>query len=282
MRILGVHGVGNYRPGEPPEQAAGHLSSIWATALGPSTDAPAVRVAYYADLLRHPGRQGGADSLDVLDDFEQELVQAWLDELELPEGVAAGPGTWPLRQAVAWIARTRFPGKKGTEWFVATFFREVAAYVRDPDGPQRAAARARVTTAIAEHRPQVVIAHSLGSVVAYEALWELPETPVELLVTLGSPLALPHAVFPRLQPAPQQARGARPPGVRRWVNLADPGDLVALPPGGIRRGFADVDTDEHTVIHGFDFHLVKNYLASAGLRRALRDQAAGQAGAGDG
>jgi hypothetical protein len=65
-------------------------------------------------------------------------------------------------------------------------------------------------------------------------------------------------------------QGRRPPGVRRWANIADVGDLVALPPRGLSRSFGGVDTDEEVVIHAFDFHLVANYLASARLGEALR------------
>jgi hypothetical protein len=277
MRILGVHGVGNFRSGHSPEQAAELLARIWAKNLTPVPKAtPAldgslrVAVAYYADLLQRPGRQGEGD-LDRLDDFESELVQAWVQAIRVPDAVAAGRATAPLRQVLAWLAKSRGLGRPATEWFVALFFREVAAYLRHVDGPARIAARRRVSAAIAAHRPRVVIAHSLGSVVTYEALWAHPQLTVDLLITLGSPLALPHAVFHRLQPAPVALRGSRPPGVSRWVNIADPGDLVALPPQGVERQFDGVDQDQPKTapIHAFDFHKAANYLASPQLRTVL-------------
>ncbi len=52
--------------------------------------------------------------------------------------------------------------------------------------------------------------------------------PADLLVTLGSPLALPGAVFGRLQPRPALAVGLRPANVRRWVNISDNGDPIAI------------------------------------------------------
>jgi pimeloyl-ACP methyl ester carboxylesterase len=99
-------------------------------------------------------------------------------------------------------------------------------YLNDP--AQRAQARHIVAEAIAGRRPDVVIAHSLGGLVAYEALWERPDLSVDLLVTLGAPLGL-DAVFDRLEPAPVDGRGRRPPGVRRWVNLAGTDDPLAVP-----------------------------------------------------
>jgi hypothetical protein len=271
MRIVGVHGVGNYRAGEPPDQASVHLSRIWRTSLNAgSRQVQELAVAYYADLLRGSGRQSAVIDLNDLDDFELELLQAWLGQLDMPDGVAAGWGTWPPRQAVAWLARTRFPGKTATEWFVATFFREVAAYLRHDNHHYRTLVRDRVAEVIAAHQADTVVAHSLGSVVAYETLWAHPGLAVRTLITLGSPLALPHAVFPRLDPAPRNERGRRPPGVRCWINLADPGDLVAIPAYGVSRKFDGVDLDEHTVISAFDFHMAKNYLASASLGRVLQ------------
>lgn len=278
MRILGVHGVGNFRTAQSHDEAAGQLAGIWSGALSRSVPRrfgeaqdrrEEVAVAYYADLLRRQGSQG-PDVLDSLDDFERDLVAWWLDACGLPDATAAGRATAPLRQALAWLARTRGLGQPATEWFVTVCFREVAAYLR---GPARQQVRSRVADALAAHQPTVVIAHSLGSVVAYETLWEHPELSVELLVTLGSPLALPHAVFPRLQPAPIDEKGQRPPNVGCWVNLADPGDLVAIPPGGIKRCFDGVQDPRDQPIHAFDFHKAANYLGTPQLRTLLQKYA---------
>ncbi|MET8824309.1 hypothetical protein ABZX40_07080 [Streptomyces sp. NPDC004610] len=99
------------------------------------------------------------------------------------------------------------------------------------------------------------MAHSLGSVVAYEVLCENPGWPVTELVTVGSPLGLP-LMHGRLSPLPVQARGAWPGGVVRWTNVADPGDIVALvaalaprfesgPAGGV---------DDRTISNGARMH----------------------------
>lgn len=276
--IVGVHGIGNFRSGTQPHEAARILGEEWRARLagalggaGADGSGPEVSMAYYADVLRRPGRQGTSNDLDDLDPSEVEFAHQWLEAFDLPVGVAAGKPTIGLRQAVDTIARMRLLGSPATRWFVALFCREVHAYLKSPDSRARVAVRARVTDALENTSARVVIAHSLGSVVAYEALWARPDLEVDLLVTLGSPLALPHAILPRLWPAPFDGRGARPPGVARWVNLADPGDIVAIPPGGIGRTFEGVDIDEHTIIDTFDFHLAKNYLAHQRLGAILRD-----------
>jgi pimeloyl-ACP methyl ester carboxylesterase len=122
--------------------------------------------------------------------------------------------------------------------------------------------------AITESRPDVLVAHSLGSVLAYETLWAHPKLSVGLLVTLGSPLAMPGVVFDRLRPAPAGGLGARPPGVGRWLNFADVGDLVAVPRSLADR-FAGVERDAEITMPDWRFHGVTRYLASPAIREVL-------------
>jgi pimeloyl-ACP methyl ester carboxylesterase len=153
------------------------------------------------------------------------------------------------------------------------FFREVAAYLHSDNHSARLAAREEVANRIAQHRPRIVIAHSLGTVITYEALHAHPELEAELLLTLGSPLALPRAVFDRLLPRPVDGLtgrvGACPEGVDRWVNVADPGDPVAIPPC-LARAFHGIALDLTTTVHaGSGFHHAKNYLSSAATAAIL-------------
>ena len=89
-----------------------------------------------------------------------------------------------------------------------------------------------MTAAIADDT-RVIVAHSLGSVVAYEMLFTLPHRPLGALVTLGSPLGLRNLIFDRLRPPPAvgpqngHLKGSWPP-VRMWANVADAGDIVAV------------------------------------------------------
>ena len=111
--------------------------------------------------------------------------------------------------------------------------------------------------------PRVVLAHSLGSVVGYEALVAYPHIEVELFLTLGSPLGL---VFDRLDPGD----GRAPSGVKRWVNLADRGDLVAVPAGGVAARFHGVEQHRDVNVHWADFHLARHYLQTPAVADLLR------------
>ncbi|THC40890.1 serine peptidase [Streptomyces sp. A1499] len=267
MKIVGIHGIGNHRPGEVPETAARNLSAAWSRHLGAE-----VEVVYYADLLRDRGGQSDdASDLEDLTEAEEETVR----ELLGAQPAASSPGRVPqglltavLRDGIADLAESWACPEWLMEWFMVRFAKEVAAYQRR--GPARDAVQQRLREALDRHRPDVLIAHSLGSVVAYETLYHDGTPPVPLWVTVGSPLALPKAIFDRLHPSPEAGRGARPPQVVRWANLADPGDPVAIPVKGVSQRFAGVDSDEHHVVHqGFKFHHAESYLKSAGLAHVL-------------
>ncbi len=80
----------------------------------------------------------------------------------------------------------------------------------------------------------LLIGHSMGSVIAYDALWELWHVEgrrerLDAFLTLGSPLGMRFAQR-RLLGA--RERGARkyPGNIRRWLNVVAEGDLAALDP----------------------------------------------------
>ncbi|MDO0938980.1 hypothetical protein QQY66_47420 [Streptomyces sp. DG2A-72] len=269
LAVVAVHGVGYRDARATADQVrAGHIQS-WtrhlANGLGIETARLALDFAYYAHLL-YPGPivQGPQED-ELRDPLARELMAAWLAELGAPRPVAQGALTMPVRYVASWVAEKFSLDGRLTELFIRVFFREVATYLADVDSPARAAVREEVATRIAKHRPRVVLAHSLGTVVTYEALHAHPELQVELLVTMGSPLALPHGVFDRLVPGPTGAPsarfGVRPAGVARWVNIADPGDPVAIPPR-LARAFTGISEDLTDPIHPtFGFHHAKNYLS---------------------
>ncbi len=271
-RIVAVHGIGNYRPHQTPEDAAEFLRTTWTRSLREPAE---MHAAYYAHLLRPSGRQSsggsqpdGAD-LDGLDGPQAAMLADWLTAYGVPEQAIQGRVTRAMRQELSWVAERSGKPFNGLLRFMARFVREVAWYLEHPE--RRSAARDHVAATIARVRPRVIVAHSLGSVVTYEALWHATDLvpPVELLVTVGSPLALPGAVFDRLEPEPVAGRGRRPPSVERWVNIADVGDLVAIP-RLLTRAFDGIEEDIETSIAPVDFHTLGNYLSCEAMGKSLR------------
>ena len=284
--VVGVHGIWNYgyfsRSAGSLAAAREAIGLDWARWLAPglgrqdvAIPAPmSVPVAYYADCLDRGVAQGPDDDPNLLPPLAQKFLVEWVQGLRdqsAPGGqaadiVAAGYPTWPVRQAADWLTQ-RFGDT--ARWLVTVLVSDLAVYFDPDQAHRRQAARHRVAEAIGLHRPRVLIAHSLGSVVAYEALCADPALRVELLVTLGSPLGMPRVVFDRLEPAPCHGRASRPPGAVRWTNIADVGDPVAVPAGGLQPCFDGVDTDATESIAMFDPHTAKSYLACAALGTTL-------------
>ncbi|MFH8500521.1 serine peptidase [Streptomyces coeruleorubidus] len=276
LSIVAVHGVGYHNRRATSDQVRAAQRSHWTQHLAKGLGLPTSRLnldfAYYAAALNTgPMAQGPVDAEELEDPLATELLAEWLEGLEAPRPVALGALTLPLRYAASWVAEKFSLDGQLTQLFIRLFFRELSVYLRADDGRARAA-REEVATCIAQHRPRVVTAHSLGTVVVYEALHAHPELRVELLLTLGSPLALPRAVFDRLTPRPAGSPvplGARPACVDRWVNIADPGDPVAIPPR-LSRAFTGIALDLTTPIHAaFGFHHAKNYLACSATAATL-------------
>ncbi len=80
----------------------------------------------------------------------------------------------------------------------------------------------------------LLIGHSMGSIIAYDALWELWHEEnnrgrVDLFLTLGSPLGM-RFVQKRLVGFHEKNARRFPGNIRRWKNVATQGDLTALDP----------------------------------------------------
>ena len=99
----------------------------------------------------------------------------------------------------------------------------------------RALLAAELQSAWAAGDRVLLMAHSLGSVIAWDTLWQLShvaspgraDAGIDLFLTLGSPLG---TRFVRRRLLGAKASGARryPQGIHRWRNLAGLGDLTAL------------------------------------------------------
>jgi hypothetical protein len=156
------------------------------------------------------------------------------------------------------------PGASGATLAVVTH--DVYQYLRNPG--VRDVIDSGVLGALQENRPTVVVAHSLGSVVAYNILRrEVPKPcwSVPLLVTVGCPLAV-RVIARSLAPLNR-------PLIGDWVNAADPRDIVALWPleaprfpltQAIRNKW---DVDNHTD----NRHGIEGYLDDIEVARWIHD-----------
>ncbi|MFF8532318.1 alpha/beta hydrolase [Streptomyces sp. SAS_267] len=259
-RLVFVHGIGG--PRQPATELAtwlralgdgaglaGHSRHVSDLVGGRSADC---RFAYYGDLLGLGSAQSGEASLDeqealgvrelLLESIaERSTATAEDDELHVlrharaqltPEGTPQGLGSVARQVLGAANTLLALPGvRKLGGWAGAGLMvgqlRQVTRYLgrAEPDESGTtldSRIRRRVRQSFDPTGPTIVVAHSLGTVVAMEALRSY-DGPVPLLVTLGSPMGLRGTVRDRMRPQPLQV----PESVDAWLNFWDRDDLVA-------------------------------------------------------
>jgi hypothetical protein len=211
------------------------------------------------DLKAHGGPNAAeADYLSFQAEFAQNLAsKAGITDSEIEaqqlgdEPKAHGPQNWAWVIAIARAIDARYPALSAgtTERFIRdvylyTHFRQVQSAI---DGIVRDA----ITT-----EPCVVIAHSLGSVVAYNVLRnDQRSLVVPLFTTIGCPLGV-EAVRKKLAPL-TSLRSAKV-----WYNAFDLHDIVALNPLDQTSFNVDPPVENYSGVNNFtdNHHGIEGYL----------------------
>lgn len=220
--IVGIHGLAN-KPEKPL------LKEWWEKAL-------------LEGLQRNQGRTSGSIAFDLC--YWADIRYPKPDDNPEPYVPAKGTGPLPKHKDGWFDAATALVGDtldSSLDWAKRYFdfddladmvlrkkLPDLAAYYDDQG--QREAMRKRLTETVGKHRGKriMVIAHSMGSVIAYDVLrgWGKQDTNfrVDHLVTIGSPLGLPQ-VKHKIREENDLVR--TPTVVRKWTNFTDRRDLVA-------------------------------------------------------
>lgn len=141
--------------------------------------------------------------------------------------------------------------------------RDVHRYVRDDNGIAEATRRLLaipLTAAWQSGRPVLLIAHSMGSMIAYDTLWKLSHTvddkpQIDMLMTMGSPLGQKY-VRQRLLGAKLSGDDRYPTNIGQWLNFAAVGELTALD-RNLRSSFAPMLADD--LVESLEDYIVHNY-----------------------
>ena len=284
--IVGIHGIAQqFRGGY-------HLGTVWFNAIRDGLAAAGYRVradalapgdlkvAYFGDLFRPPGAMAPQEppfsAENVQPGPERDLLTelyraAVIQDPSLgPPTGAMGPGTAGVQVMLERLLRSRTFARVAQRAFIGNL-KQVTAFLSDRS--MKELVLGRIHEEVGDGT-RVLIGHSLGSVVAYEYVCRYRPRSVELLVTLGSPLGIPKLVFDRLTPVPADGRGAWPGTVGRWVNVADPNDVIALckqlaglfPAPSQGKG-----VDDRLVNNGDQPHAIDRYLNARQTGSALAD-----------
>lgn len=246
-RIIGVHGAFHQLWG-PHE-----LANRWVPAIrdglwhvNAALDPSDVEIAFYGDLFRANTTDGRRSDEELLEVAEDAGLTEVIEGLAGPDGLemlAAAVGKQSLRQLI----------------------NQLGGYFADAE--LRAEVRRRLEVLVSGET-EVIIAHSMGTVVAYEVLCAHPEWSVDTLITIGSPLG-GEFVFNHLEPQPVEGVGRWPGAIQRWVNIAAVGDEACEEPHLAHR-FGDAVIDL-AVDNGHRAHDAEPYLNAPTTGRALAD-----------
>lgn len=173
------------------------------------------------------------------------------------------------RSAINSLARIRWFAPFGMGFatrFVMRSLTQVTRYLGDDALREQVLARVH---ALLTPGTRVLIGHSLGAVVAFEAAQQF-DHPLPLLITMGCPLGLHTVVYERVRPQPPRF----PSAVHHWVNVADRNDLVAAEPDltplfGLTAPSGAVLEGGYTVENGAKPHQADFYLTKAQVGRPI-------------
>ncbi len=250
-RIVGVHGAFHQLWG-PHEIASRWVPAIrdglWHERV--TIDPAEVTLAFYGDVFRPNVRDGRPTDEQLLHVAQDAGLTDVIEELAGPDGlevIAKAVGKQSLRQLINQLGR----------YFADDELRDVI--------------RGRVESVVTSET-ELIVAHSMGTVVAYEALCAHPEWNVGTLLTIGSPLG-GKWVFDSLRPAPENGVGLWPGSIRQWVNVASVGDEACEEPH-LARCFGD-GVEDLGVDNGHRAHDPEPYLNAPTTGRALARALAG-------
>lgn len=283
-RVVLVHGIAQELNGPQTLLADWYpaLSDGLTLAAGPQVARDEISMAFYGDLFRTAGHRGlGApelDASDVQDGLERELLLQWWESASDLETRVAGPAAQarlrtPLlvQRALNALSHSSFFAGLSERMMISSA-RQVRRYFTEPE--VRMAIQDRIARCLTPET-RVIVAHSLGTVAAYETLHALPYCSGLTLVTLGSPLAVRNLVFERLLPRPVDGQAHWPAPVERWTNIADVGDVVALAKE-LAPLFGD-QVHDLRVHNGARAHDVRPYLTARETGRAIAEALRGDA-----
>ena len=140
------------------------------------------------------------------------------------------------------------------------FLKQAAAYLHKPGLKEQIddLVEQQIINSIREEHKTVIVAHSLGTIVAYDLLRRLHGSgeSVDLFLTAGSPLGI--EIVKKKLGAPI----FMPASIKNWVNATDPEDFVALKNELNANTFGSVTVSNFTELDNgdVDAHDIRQYL----------------------
>ena len=278
-KIVYIHGIGNQLPCDI-------LKGQWDAALfgAPQND---TRMAYWVDRSRYPqpltNTVSGSDTMcnSLIQPAEVRAGDNSMDEARIMTAIDARVAErakrfseQPGEELYKVLPLPGFARKPLTRFLTKTFSDDVYGFLFKKDERARMTDALRAQLAGIKDEPVVIIAHSQGTMIAYDVLMQMQTSGlrVELFATLGSPLGIQEVqdVLAGWHGAPLKA----PACVKEWFNAADLWDMVAADPtlkDDYKNNGIITDLEErHLNVHASrDPHSATGYLSSKKVRDVI-------------
>ena len=220
--IIGIHGLAN----KPPEKT---LANWWHKAMleglqvncGLSLDKLDFQSVYWADVM-YPNPDPEPDKYRKAKKGDLKYYnEGWIDYIR--EALLDFGGD------VIDSMKEMFGMDELAEKVLKAKLKDLYRYYEEET--IRTELRSRLRQAIIDNKDRrlMLVAHSMGTIIAYDVLRELgredANISIDHFVTIGSPLGLPHVKYKIMEESPLIRT---PSVVKKWSNLADRRDPVAL------------------------------------------------------
>ncbi len=277
--IIGVHGLAN----KPPEDTlAGWWRDSIIEGLARNQQRKSKDIAFDMVYWAHCGYErpipnnenkepykkatGGQGPLPIYKDgWWDDVVAGFAD-------VAATPLDW---------AKRYFGIDEIADAVLGAKLKDLAQYYEDESYREKTRELLKKKLDLYAGRRIMVIAHSMGTIIAYDVLRRLgredPSARIDHLVTIGSPLGLPHVKYRIYQ---ENDRVRTPTVVAKWTNLADRRDPVAADvhlAGDYAANDRGVEVRDDLVINGYvspekepNYHKSYGYLRTPEISALIR------------
>ncbi len=239
-RVVWLHGIGDHQPGysAPWEQRfntylvlphESYVEVLWESVFDAASRAMRQERRGAGAPLRLTRREQIAKA-EVREQLKAILIArvSAFEEVRPPASTERRGRRRAGREAMEWSAMQRAARQRGMfDWLsrVDEYIGDFTAYLvsrRVRAAVQEEAKRMLRPFASGDFRVSIV-AHSWGTVVAYDALLDLeqetPDLSVAHLFTLGSPLWLVRFLL-------EDTSGRKPGGLKSWMNIDARGDLI--------------------------------------------------------
>ncbi len=233
--IIGIHGLGN----KPP---AVLLEDWWRLAIteglnriGAKTEFD-FELVYWADILN----EKALDPDETDDDSDYFIKEKYIPSTEsasIAENESVLDKLSDKLNNLIFNKKLHENFPSVTDWVIKNFFSELDIYLNEKTDlengiaiPVKEVINERLKFLLKQNndKPIMLIAHSMGSIIAYDVLTEMEnDIAIDTLITVGSPLGVPFITEKIKEITSPQLK--TPEAIKKaWLNFSDPEDKLAV------------------------------------------------------